>query len=163
MPFAPHEIENKTFVLALRGYHTEEVQAFLRAVAADYGALLEQVRRREVDHRELADVGRIMRVAREEAERDAAQLRAQAEAEAAAIREAAALESAELRASAQREVEECLAEIARRTEQLHALEALYARLHAIDRKVIEGRSAHAYGDTPNLAAETNVGDAMAVR
>jgi DivIVA domain-containing protein len=41
MPFAPHEIENKKFVIALRGYQTEEVEAFLRAVAADYRALVE--------------------------------------------------------------------------------------------------------------------------
>ena len=40
MPFAPHEIENKRFVIALRGYSTAEVDAFLRAVAADYAAAL---------------------------------------------------------------------------------------------------------------------------
>ncbi len=42
MPFAPHEIENKRFVTALRGYSTTEVDAFLRAVAADYAAALER-------------------------------------------------------------------------------------------------------------------------
>ena len=31
MPFAPHEIENKKFVVALRGYATHEVESFLRA------------------------------------------------------------------------------------------------------------------------------------
>jgi DivIVA domain-containing protein len=41
MPFAPHEIQNKKFVVGLRGYATHEVDAFLRAVAADYAALLE--------------------------------------------------------------------------------------------------------------------------
>jgi DivIVA domain-containing protein len=43
MPFAPHEIENKKFVIALRGYAKEEVDMFLRAVAADYRALSENV------------------------------------------------------------------------------------------------------------------------
>jgi DivIVA domain-containing protein len=41
VPFAPHEVENKKFVVALRGYAKDEVDAFLRAVAADYRALLE--------------------------------------------------------------------------------------------------------------------------
>ena len=39
MPFAPHEIEHKKFVIALRGYAKDEVELFLRAVAADYRAL----------------------------------------------------------------------------------------------------------------------------
>jgi DivIVA domain-containing protein len=43
MPFAPHEIENKKFVVALRGYSKDEVDMFLRAVAADYRALSENV------------------------------------------------------------------------------------------------------------------------
>jgi DivIVA domain-containing protein len=41
MPFAPHEIENKRFVRAFRGYRTDEVESFLRAVAADYRTALE--------------------------------------------------------------------------------------------------------------------------
>ena len=45
MPFAPHEIENKKFVVALRGYAKEEVDMFLRAVAADYRALAEDARK----------------------------------------------------------------------------------------------------------------------
>jgi DivIVA domain-containing protein len=36
MPFAPHEIENKKFIVGLRGYAKDEVEMFLRAVAADY-------------------------------------------------------------------------------------------------------------------------------
>lgn len=40
MPFAPHEIENRKFVVSLRGYNTDEVDSFLRAVAADYRAAL---------------------------------------------------------------------------------------------------------------------------
>jgi DivIVA domain-containing protein len=39
MPFAPHEIEHKKFVIAVRGYAKDEVESFLRAVAADYRAL----------------------------------------------------------------------------------------------------------------------------
>jgi DivIVA domain-containing protein len=44
MPFAPHEIENKKFIVGLRGYAKDEVELFLRAVAADYRALAEEVR-----------------------------------------------------------------------------------------------------------------------
>jgi DivIVA domain-containing protein len=42
MPFAPHEIENKKFIVGLRGYAKDEVEMFLRAVAADYRALAGQ-------------------------------------------------------------------------------------------------------------------------
>ena len=47
MPFAPHEIEHKKFVVALRGYEKDEVEAFLRAVAADYRALSDNGAARE--------------------------------------------------------------------------------------------------------------------
>jgi DivIVA domain-containing protein len=64
MPFAPHEIENKRFVVGLRGYATAEVDAFLRAVAADYAAALDVAgsgdAKREAD--------RILEAARLEAE-----------------------------------------------------------------------------------------------
>jgi DivIVA domain-containing protein len=144
MPFAPHEIENKRFVTALRGYQTDEVQTFLRAVAADYRALLEEP---ENDSPEqwVADIERIMRSTREAAECDAAGLRAAAEAEAAATRETAAREAAELREAAQREAEACFAEIARQAEELHRLEtALWTRMHALEHTVVEARQTLAH-------------------
>jgi len=42
MPFSPEEIENKEFIVGLRGYSTTEVRAFLRAVAVDYDAALKR-------------------------------------------------------------------------------------------------------------------------
>jgi len=71
MPFAPHEIENKRFVTALRGYSTEEVDAFLRAVAADYQAALDAVQPVESEETLRAaerEAARIVEAARAEAE-----------------------------------------------------------------------------------------------
>jgi cell division initiation protein len=173
MPFAPHEIENKKFVTALRGYQADEVETFLRAVAADYQALLAEL---ENDSPEqwVADIERIMRSARERAEHDAADLRAAAEAEAAATRGTAEREAAELREATQREAEACFAEIARQAEELHRLEtALWTRMHALEHTVVEARqilghvsdlypmsslgsNGYAHGTAPSLDVETDV-------
>jgi DivIVA domain-containing protein len=142
MPFAPHEIENKKFVVAMRGYQTDEVEGFLRAVAADYRALLQELK--DADHtspnRLVADIERVMGSARAEAEREAAELRAAAAAEAAAIRDAAEREAAELREATQREAEACFDEIARQADELRRLEAaLWHRMHALEHTVVEAR------------------------
>jgi len=158
MPFAPHEIENKKFVVALRGYQPDDVDAFLRAVAADYRALLENADDASPG-RLVTDIERIMTSAREEAEREAAELRAAAAADAAAMREAAELET-----------EKCLAEIARQAEELRRLEtALWARMHALEHIVNEAKhtlahsaSLYPMGDE-NLGVDTNVDDAIAAR
>jgi|GEM_PF-4059673 DivIVA domain-containing protein len=42
MPFPPEEIETRRFVPAFRGYDRDEVETFLRAVAADYRKLLQR-------------------------------------------------------------------------------------------------------------------------
>lgn len=42
MPFPPEEIESRRFVPAFRGYDREEVETFLRAVAADYRKLIKR-------------------------------------------------------------------------------------------------------------------------
>jgi DivIVA domain-containing protein len=44
VPFSPEEIESKEFLITLRGYDKDEVQAFLRAVAADYRSLADSSR-----------------------------------------------------------------------------------------------------------------------
>src|SRR5437588_11520899 len=41
MPFQPEDIACKQFLVRARGYDRDEVAAFLRAVAADYGAVLQ--------------------------------------------------------------------------------------------------------------------------
>jgi DivIVA domain-containing protein len=92
VPFAPHEIENKRFVVALRGYQTDEVQGFLRAIAADYRALLES--KDTSPDRWVTEIERVMSSTREDAEREAAEIKAAALAEAAAVREAADRETA---------------------------------------------------------------------
>jgi DivIVA domain-containing protein len=168
MPFAPHEIENKKFVVALRGYQTDEVEGFLRAIAADYRALFKDSHdsspERWMDH-----IERIMSSVREEAEREAAEIRAAAQRETAELKEATELEA-----------EACFAEITRQAEELHRLErALWTRMHALEHCVVEARQAlsHAADLYPigtssrtgsptasgNLGAETNVKAAIAAR
>jgi DivIVA domain-containing protein len=172
MPFAPHEIENKKFVVGLRGYATHEVDAFLRAVAADFRALLGAAENASPE-RLMPEIELIMSSAREEAER----LRTTSAAEAAAVREDAERDAAKLRKAAQREAEACFAEIAR----LHRLEtAMWTRVDALEHTVAETRqtlahvadlypmenvssNGHAYGDAPNVGAETNVEPAIAPR
>jgi cell division initiation protein len=151
MPFAPHEIENKRFVVALRGYQTDEVEAFLRSVAADYAALLAELTGSSTPQQLVADIERVMRSARDSVEHDAAeiraaavaeatQLRAAAEAEAAAVRAAAEREASALREATQQEAEACFEEITRQAEQLHKLEnALWSRMHALEHTVMEAR------------------------
>jgi len=43
MPFSPQEITDKEFLVAMRGYERAEVEAFLRAVAADVAQLRAEV------------------------------------------------------------------------------------------------------------------------
>jgi DivIVA domain-containing protein len=177
VPFAPHEIENKRFVVALRGYQTDEVQGFLRAVAADYRALLGKMNDAEPD-RWVSEIERIMSSTREEAEREAAEIKAAAAAEAAEIRAAAQRDAAAVREATQAESEACFNEIARQAEELRRLEvALWTRIHALEHTVVEARqtlghvsdlypmgsNGNGYGEAPSLAVPTNAGEAMAAR
>jgi DivIVA domain-containing protein len=135
MPFAPHEIEHKKFVVALRGYQTDEVDSFLRAVAADYRALLEAARAVPPEAHQpahlIAEIERVMGSAREQAEQEAAEIRRAAEAEAA-----------DIRAAANAEAEAVYAEIARQAEELHRIESRVSdQLTSLDHAVREGKQA----------------------
>lgn len=155
MPFAPHEIENKRFVVALRGYQTDEVEAFLRSVAADYRAALEASETGMRDHL-LAEIERLMHRTRDEAERDAAEIRAAAERDAAEIRE-----------TARREADACFAEITRQAEELGRVErGLWARMHALEHAVVEAREAMSHlGDIypAKTGVVTSLEEAIAAR
>jgi DivIVA domain-containing protein len=94
MPILPEEIATATFTRVHRqGYHTGEVEAFLRDVAADYGAALEKMYLGPAETTEL-DVGQevnsILRAARD----SAAALLERAKEEAEALQKAA-LENAQ--------------------------------------------------------------------
>ena len=123
MPFAPHEIEQKKFVVALRGYQTDEVDGFLRAVAADYRAALEGHKSEAIvaevtqavtatlqnaDGKQefVRELERLLQTSREEAEREARGLRERAEAQIAELRRAAAAHLHEERLAAQAELAE---------------------------------------------------------
>jgi DivIVA domain-containing protein len=139
MPFAPHEIENKKFVIALRGYQTAEVDAFLRAVAADYKAALDGAKRsleeaaaEASEPRELvAEIERVMGSARAQAEQEAAEIRGAAERDAAEIREAV-----------EQEAEAAYTQIARQAETLQRIESrLRQQLQALEHAVSEAKQA----------------------
>ncbi len=143
MPFAPHEIENKRFVVALRGYSTSEVDAFLRAVAADYAAALASAESSQAASEEpaalVAGIERVMNQARDSAESEAAEIRRAAEQDAAAIREAA-----------RQEADACYAEIERQATELARIdEEVRVRLERLERAVAEG--VRALGGRPSIS------------
>lgn len=118
MTFSPDDITSRQFLIALRGYDRDEVDSFLRELAADYQNLLEAGPRAGdggVDGAAAADpfeqlgsqVAAVIRSANESAEehraaaeREATEIRAAAERQAAEIRSAAEREAAGLRAAA---------------------------------------------------------------
>jgi DivIVA domain-containing protein len=145
MPFAPHEIEHKKFVVALRGYAKDEVDAFLRAVAADYAALSDDVGRRLTTAATWpaqlsASIENIVREAWEtaretkrRAEEEAADIRQAAHEEARRWRRFAEEDAAQMRAAAQRDVEERYAAIDRRVAELRQTEEdLREKLYAVE-------------------------------
>lgn len=157
MPFSPEEIESKEFLITLRGYDKDEVQAFLRAVAADYRSLADSSRSSAPvtasnPFESLGEeVGTVLKVAREsanqlrqKAEDEAAAARRRAEEESAALRNAASAaakrlteeaerHAIEVRAAAEREAGDRLRETARRVERLQATETkLRQRLYSLE-------------------------------
>jgi DivIVA domain-containing protein len=145
MPFAPHEIESKRFVTALRGYSADEVDAFLRAVAVDYRNALDEVPASRAEAAEIRaaaerEAAQIRAAAVEQA--NVAELRADALADAAGIRARAEREAAEIRDAAVRTAEAASAELGRRADELRRLEAaLWSRVHALEQTVGECRQA----------------------
>ena len=159
MPFSPEEIESKEFLITLRGYDKDEVQAFLRAVAADYRGVVENARSAATPVSTTSnpfeslgeEVGTVLKVAREsanalrqKAEDEAAATRRRAEEESAALRNAASAaakrlteeaerHAIEVRASAERDAGERLRETARRVERLQGTETkLRQRLYSLE-------------------------------
>jgi DivIVA domain-containing protein len=141
MPFAAHEIENKRFVVALRGYQTDEVDAFLRAVAADYRAALEaasgespivekveramssaleQARQHDGRQEWLGELQRVMEELRAAARADATEIREAAQADARQIRATAHAQAnvAELRLEAQSQARELRAAAEAEAEEI---------------------------------------------
>jgi DivIVA domain-containing protein len=145
VPFSPEEIESKEFLITLRGYDKDEVNAFLRAVAADYRSALSRqgtdVAVPSSSYEALgAEISTVLSTAKQSAETirrraedDATELRRRAEEESRSLREAASRaakrlteeaerHSIEVRASAEREASDRLRESARRVERLQATE-----------------------------------------
>jgi DivIVA domain-containing protein len=145
VPFTPEEIESKEFLITLRGYDKDEVNAFLRAVSADYRSALSrqgtEVTVPSSSYEALgAEISTVLSTAKQSAETirrraedDATELRRRAEEESRQLRDAASRaakrlteeaerHSIEVRASAEREASERLRESARRVERLQATE-----------------------------------------
>jgi DivIVA domain-containing protein len=157
VPFSPEEIESKEFLITLRGYDKDEVQAFLRAVAADYRSLGDTSRAAAPvtssnPFESLGEeVGTVLKVAREsanalrqKAEDEASAARRRAEEESAALRNAASAaakrlteeaerHAIEVRAAAEREAGDRLRDVGRRVERLQGTETkLRQRLYSLE-------------------------------
>jgi DivIVA domain-containing protein len=175
MPFAPHEIEHKKFVTAMRGYQTDEVDAFLRAVAADYQAALSSRGSVPAPRELLANFERVVQASRASVEAEAAELHRAAEAEAAAIKAATQREIAEMRALAKRETEEQYAALARQSDHLLRVEEkLRNELQVLEQLMGQAKDALAQQPEvapltepvapaqPSVAADNGRGDRVAV-
>jgi DivIVA domain-containing protein len=158
VPFTAEEIENKEFLITLRGYDKDEVKAFLRAVAADFKAASDLAPSAAPDtggsdaFQALgADIGHVLQVAKQsadglkaKAEQDATSMRKRAEEEAKSLRDAASnaarrlTEEAErhavqVRATAEREADDRTRDSQRRVERLQSVESkLRQRLYALE-------------------------------
>ena len=100
MPLAPEEIEARRFPIALRGYEKDDVEGFLRRVAADYRAALSAISSAGDPYASLGhEVGNVLRSAKESAEA----LRLDAEEEAKLVRQKAADDAMEMRREAAEE------------------------------------------------------------
>jgi len=135
MPLSPEDIEGTHFLVALRGYDKDQVDAFLKEVAAEHRSLLRRVQhvrdRREGDDpfdklvEQVETVARAAITAAEKIEAgarsEAAELRRRAEAEAEAVRAEAEMlraEAADLRTRAEAEAETLRVEGAELRRQL---------------------------------------------
>ena len=186
MPFSPEEIESKEFLITLRGYDKDEVQAFLRAVAADYRNVSESARTpapiaTSNPFESLGEeVGTVLKVAREsantlrqKAEDEAAATRRRAEEESAALRNAASAaakrlteeaerHAIEVRASAERDAGERLRETARRVERLQGTETkLRQRLYSLEMMLQSMRQELDSADATGLEMGPDEGDGAA--
>ncbi len=158
MPFTAEEIENKEFLITLRGYDKDEVKAFLRAVAADFKAASDipapaaaEAGGGNAFEALGADIGHVLQVAKQsadtlkkKAEGDAAAMRKRAEEEAKSLRDAASSaarrlteeaerHSVQVRATAEREAEDRTRDSQRRVERLQSVESkLRQRLYALE-------------------------------
>lgn len=130
MAFSPKEIEEKDFLVTLRGYDKEEVKAFLQALAADYAEALKAAGNTsggpsyKAWGREMAD---LLQQAHEAAERitrkaseEAGAARARAEDEAGRLREAARNAGARLTEDAERHATELRSEAERYAREVRA-------------------------------------------
>jgi DivIVA domain-containing protein len=143
MPILPEEIATATFTRVHRqGYHTGEVEAFLRDVAADYGAALEKMYLGGSEQTSELDIGQevnsILRAARDSA--SALLTRAQEEAAAlqlAAVENAQGIESQASEARV-RAFEQASAEVAKvKAEADQYAEELRTRTENEARELVE--------------------------
>lgn len=114
MPFSPKEIEEKDFLVTIRGYDKDEVRAFLSAIASDYEiavARAEDAEKAKGKPFETLgnELGHVLQAAkdsadhlRKNAETEASALRQRTEQEARQLREATTQAAQKLREEAER-------------------------------------------------------------
>lgn len=179
MPFTPEEIESKEFLITLRGYDKDEVNAFLRAVAADYRSAMSRqgtdIAVPSSSYEALgAEISTVLSTAkqsaetiRRRAEEEATEARRRAEEESRQLRDAASKaakrlteeaerHSIEVRASAEREAGDRLRESARRVERLQATETkVRQRLYSLEATLKQIRQELEAVETAGAEAVTN--------
>lgn len=182
MSLTPEEIRSKDFLVAVRGYDKEEVEAFLGSVAEEFAAMRERLADAWADGQGgpspgpdpfagLGDqVASIMRTAAD----GAAQVRSDSDREAAAVRAAALRESAQVTEAAQAELEaanELRAEAEQQAAQVRAAareeasrireEARLELEHAREARAAAARQATELGASTARRQEALVADAEA--
>jgi cell division initiation protein len=132
---SPEAIEKTDFPTSLRGYDKEEVDAYLRMVAAEHRKLLEASRTARTGsdkpyHRLGEDVGELLQHAKdssdrlkERAEEDAARVREEAKKVAKETKEKARKDAKEIREAAHYEASERIKDAQRGVDELRKTEA----------------------------------------
>jgi DivIVA domain-containing protein len=156
MPILPEEVATATFTRVHRqGYHTGEVDAFLRSVAADYGAALEKMLLTPAETTDLdvgEEVNAILRAARE----SASTLLQRARDEADALQRAATEKAQEIETQASQARVAAFEQSVREAQEVKSQAEWYAqdlrsRVEAETRQMVETAEAraqelHAYNE-----------------
>ena len=132
MTFSPDDIEQKDFLVTIRGYDKDEVRAFLNAIAADYEMALSRAREAEESkdkpYEALGnELGHVLQAAkdsadqlRKRAEKEVVAIRQRTEQEAIQIREATNQAAQKLRQEAERHANEVRVDAEQFASQLRA-------------------------------------------
>lgn len=127
MSFSPQEIENKDFLITLRGYDKEEVKAFLKTLAADYAEAVEAAGKAPSGEHAYKAWSKEMAGLLQQAEKAADQITQKAMEEAGASRARAEDEATRLREAARNAAARATEEAENHAAEVRAEADRYAR------------------------------------